>query len=105
MINDAMDAASLAPASWRLMLQDALDDFQLVLGHDQQASLFSIKPVPDADSILIFTAELELENRERKGRSIGSRLYAVYHQSAIFASYLTCLCRLTPRSPPESRVV
>ncbi|KAI1275482.1 hypothetical protein F5Y07DRAFT_409313 [Xylaria sp. FL0933] len=72
-----MNAISLAPAGSRLSLQNALDDFQLVLDHDQQASLSSIKSVPDADSILVFTAELDLANRDRKGRSIGSRLYAV----------------------------
>ncbi|KAI0803901.1 hypothetical protein GGR55DRAFT_691487 [Xylaria sp. FL0064] len=72
-----MNAVSLAPAGSRLSLQNALDDFQLVLDHDQQASLSSIKSVPDAGAILVFTAELDLANRDRKGRSIGSRLYTV----------------------------
>ncbi|KAI0975505.1 hypothetical protein F4678DRAFT_456857 [Xylaria arbuscula] len=72
-----MSATSLAPTGSRLSLQNALEDFQLILDPDQQASLSSIKSVPDVDSILVFTAQLDLANRHRKGRSIGSRLYTV----------------------------
>jgi hypothetical protein len=73
----AMNVASLAPISSGSSLQNALDDFHLILNRDQQSALSSIKSVPDADSILIFTAQLDLANRDRKGRSIGSRLYTV----------------------------
>lgn len=72
-----MDTKSLAQANSHSLLQNALADFQLVLDSDQQSTLSSIKSVPDADSILIFTAQLDLANRNRKGRSIGSRLYTV----------------------------
>ncbi|KAI0867543.1 hypothetical protein GGS24DRAFT_495258 [Hypoxylon argillaceum] len=72
-----MDTKSLAQANSHSSLQNALADFQLVLDSDQQSTLSSIKSVPDADSILIFTAQLDLANRNRKGRSIGSRLYTV----------------------------
>lgn len=72
-----MNAASLAPAGAYSSLDDALADFRLVLDRDQQTALSSIKSVPDAESILVFTAQLDLANRNRRGQSIGSRLYTL----------------------------
>ncbi|KAI8946513.1 hypothetical protein F4801DRAFT_593292 [Xylaria longipes] len=60
----------LAPVSSRLSLQDALDDFS----------------VPDACSILIFTAQLGSANRGRKGQIIGSRMYTVLLSSRSFCA-------------------
>ncbi|GAW26453.1 hypothetical protein SAMD00023353_3200910 [Rosellinia necatrix] len=72
-----MDAESSNLANPRSPLEDAIADFQLVLDHDQRTKLSGLNTVPDADSILVFTAQLDLANRNRRGKSIGSRLYTV----------------------------
>ncbi|KAJ6016755.1 hypothetical protein N7451_000134 [Penicillium sp. IBT 35674x] len=61
---------------WR-SLQDSIHDFTNILPADRRYQLESIKVVPSDESVLIFTAQLDHQNRDRKGRSIASRLYAV----------------------------
>lgn len=67
-------------------LWGAILDFQRTLTDDQRRELKSIKAVPDADAVLIFTAELDSLNRNRKGRSIASRLYSVLQSVRDFSA-------------------
>ncbi|RYP70812.1 hypothetical protein DL771_005187 [Monosporascus sp. 5C6A] len=56
-------------------LQRALHEFKSILTDEQRRELHGTAAVPDADSVLIFTAQLD--NKNRKGRSVGSRLHTV----------------------------
>ena len=60
-------------------LSSALQSFQSVLSDEQRRELQAIQTVPDADAVLIFTAQLDAQNARRKdgrkGRSIATRLY------------------------------
>ncbi|SPO05181.1 uncharacterized protein DNG_07867 [Cephalotrichum gorgonifer] len=52
----------------------ALREFQTVLTVDQRRQLQEIKTVPDTDTVLVFTAQLDAQNAKRKGRSVATRL-------------------------------
>lgn len=67
-------------------LRDSIFDFQKVLTNDQQRELQGIKIVPDAIAVLVFTAELDSLNRNRKGRSIASRLHSVLQSVRDFSA-------------------
>ncbi|RYP28744.1 hypothetical protein DL767_007087 [Monosporascus sp. MG133] len=56
-------------------LQRALHEFKSTLTDEQRRELHGTTAVPDADSVLIFTAQLD--NKNRKGRSVASRLHTV----------------------------
>ncbi|RYP49170.1 hypothetical protein DL768_005048 [Monosporascus sp. mg162] len=56
-------------------LQGALHEFKSVLADEQRRELDEKAAVPDADGVLIFTAQLD--NKNRKGRSVASRLHSV----------------------------
>ncbi|RYO85137.1 hypothetical protein DL766_007352 [Monosporascus sp. MC13-8B] len=56
-------------------LQHALHEFRSILTDEERRELHKTTAVPNADSVLIFTAQLENENR--KGRSVASRLPTV----------------------------
>ncbi|KAI1809285.1 hypothetical protein GGS20DRAFT_580822 [Poronia punctata] len=57
------------------VLQAALDEFHSTLTTDDLAELHKIKNVPDTDAVMVFTAQLDMRNATRKGRSFSSRLY------------------------------
>lgn len=63
-------------AIWR-SLRDSIHDFTDILTADRRYELQNIKSVPGDDAVLIFTAQLDHQNRDRKGRSIASRLYSI----------------------------
>ncbi|KAK0762851.1 hypothetical protein N5P37_004373, partial [Trichoderma harzianum] len=67
-------------------LRDSIFNFQRVLTDDQQHELQSIKVVPDAIAVLVFTAELDSLNRNRKGCSIASRLHSVLQSVRDFSA-------------------
>lgn len=66
-----------AQVNIRQSLHDAIRAFAGVLTANRRNELHNIKAVPDDDAVLIFTAQLDHQNRDRKGRSIASRLYSV----------------------------
>ncbi|KAI0107738.1 hypothetical protein GGR51DRAFT_514909 [Nemania sp. FL0031] len=78
-----MMAASLPTSSTRgptiaeRALEGAINEFQSVLTADELRELHNIKSVPNADAVLVFTAQLDIRNRQRTGPSIASRLYNV----------------------------
>lgn len=67
-------------------LQEALIDFQSVLSDNQRQELRRKTTLPDADAVLIFTAELDASYKKTKGRSIGSNLYTVLQSVRDFST-------------------
>jgi ATP phosphoribosyltransferase len=76
-------AVPTTPAKY---LEDAVADFQSILTTDQRTRLREIKIVPDADAVLMFTAQLDYSSRSRKGRSIASRLHSVLQSVREFSA-------------------
>ncbi|KAH6621545.1 hypothetical protein B0J18DRAFT_229731 [Chaetomium sp. MPI-SDFR-AT-0129] len=75
---------SLSPAK---QLNEAVDDFQRILTEDQRTELKNIKSIPDADAVLVFTAQLDLSQR-RRGRSIATRLHSVLQSVREFSAVI-----------------
>ncbi|ORY61554.1 uncharacterized protein BCR38DRAFT_324587, partial [Pseudomassariella vexata] len=69
-------------------LQGAIKEFQAILTDKQRRELRKTTAIPDADSILIFTAQLDSTNRNRKGPSIASRLHSVLQSVRDFCSVI-----------------
>lgn len=67
-------------------LNVALKDFQNILTEDQRIKLGKIGIVQGADTVMIFTAQLDRENQLRKGRGIASRLYSVLQSVQAFSA-------------------
>ncbi|RYP93380.1 hypothetical protein DL770_000423 [Monosporascus sp. CRB-9-2] len=65
-------------------LQRALHQFKSILTDEQRRELHGTTAVPDADSVLVFTAQLD--NKNRKGRSVASRLHTVLLSVQSFCS-------------------
>ena len=72
-------------------LRDAILDFQTILTPEQRCELRNARNVPDADAVLIFTAELDLLNRNRKGLSVASRLYSLLQSVRDFSAVVETL--------------
>jgi len=77
-------------------LRAALRDFQSILTKDDLGQLHKIKAIPDTDAVLVFTAELDMRNRTRKGRSISSRLYSVLQSVRDFCSVVDAFVSAHP---------
>ncbi|KAH9231410.1 hypothetical protein K456DRAFT_1739761 [Colletotrichum gloeosporioides 23] len=58
-------------------LQDAVDEFQKVLTDDQRSDLQRLKTIPDADAVLVFTAQLDRSTTQRNCPNKGTRLISV----------------------------
>ncbi|GAW23347.1 hypothetical protein ANO14919_129030 [Xylariales sp. No.14919] len=58
-------------------LRGVIDEFRGILDEEQRRELDALKPVPDTDAILVFTAKLDGINRSRRGRSVASRLHTI----------------------------
>ncbi|KAI1358385.1 hypothetical protein F5Y08DRAFT_321942 [Xylaria arbuscula] len=78
-------------------LQTALTQFRSALTQDQQIDLLSSNAVPDAESILGFTAGLDAENRRRKGHSVGSRVYTVLRSVRDFCDVIGTFVSSNPQ--------
>ncbi|KAJ3566121.1 hypothetical protein NPX13_g7256 [Xylaria arbuscula] len=78
-------------------LQTALAQFRSALTQDQQVDLLSSNTVPDAESILAFTAGLDAENRRRKGHSVGSRVYTVLRSVRDFCDVIGIFVSSNPQ--------
>ncbi|KAJ5287318.1 hypothetical protein N7478_003004 [Penicillium angulare] len=62
--------AAVRNGQWQ-PLQDSISHFQRGLSGPQFQELRSTRAVPNVDSVPIFTAQLDYNNRNRKGTSIG----------------------------------
>lgn len=58
-------------------LPDAIRGFKSILTKAERDELEKMRLVPDADAILVFTAELDACNRNRRGSSYASRLHTI----------------------------
>lgn len=81
-----VSSSSLATTRQRDVLRDAVSDFQGVLNDEERRELMGMKAIPDADSIMVFTAELDSTHRTRTGPSFASRLHTVLSSVGVFCS-------------------
>jgi len=88
-------ATAPPPAPGR-QLTEAVDDFQRVLTIDQRTALYQLKSVPDADAVLVFTAELDYSCQDRKGRSIATRLHTVLQSMREFSAVIDTFISSNP---------
>ncbi|TFB02951.1 Ankyrin repeat domain-containing protein 50 [Trichoderma ghanense] len=73
------------------VLQDAILEFQTILTPEQRCELRKARNVPDVDAVLIFTAELDLLNRNRNGISVASRLLSLLQSVRDFSAVVETL--------------
>ncbi|KAF5572883.1 NACHT domain-containing protein [Fusarium pseudocircinatum] len=78
------------------ILQNAIDSFRTVLTPEQLAEFDCIRSVPDTDAVLVFTAELDLQRQNHKGKSIASRLYPVLQAVHNFTSIIDTFVSSNP---------
>ncbi|MBE3046758.1 hypothetical protein IMZ48_30360 [Candidatus Bathyarchaeota archaeon] len=78
-------------------LDDALKSFQGILTVDQRRQLKDIQSVPDADAVLVFTAQLDAQNAKRKGRSIATRLYTFLQCARDFSAVVDTFVQSNPQ--------
>ncbi|KAG7291980.1 hypothetical protein NEMBOFW57_002009 [Staphylotrichum longicolle] len=76
-------------------LNEAVADFQGALTEEQRSALRQIKDIPDADAVLVFTAQLD-SNRQRRGRSIGTRLHSVLQSVREFSAVIDTFVSSNP---------
>lgn len=81
-------------------LQDAISEFQNSLTANQRRELQRTTAIPDADAVLIFTAQLDSLNRNRKGRSIASRLHRVLQSVRDFSAVVESFALTHQRTGP-----
>ncbi|KAK6857119.1 ankyrin repeat-containing domain protein [Apiospora arundinis] len=78
------ESSSLVLTKSRDSLTDAIDEFQATLRDEERHQLRQMGTVPDADSIMVFTAELDSIQRQRTGPSYASRLHTVLSSVGVF---------------------
>ena len=76
-------AASSGPPE---SLETAIKEFQSILTEGQRRKLANIGTVRDAETVIIFTAQLDRENQLKRGRGIASRLYTVLQSVQAFST-------------------
>lgn len=76
-------------------LNEAVDDFQRILTDDQRTALKNIKSIPDADAVLVFTAQLD-STQQRRGRSIATRLHSVLESVREFSAVIDTFVSSNP---------
>ncbi|KAK8023696.1 Vegetative incompatibility protein HET-E-1 [Apiospora rasikravindrae] len=81
-------SSSLVPSAPRDVLLDAVIDFQAALSDEERQELRKMRTIPDADSILVFTAELDSTHRTRRGPSYASRLHTVLSSVGVFCGVI-----------------
>ena len=75
-----------ASAGPQKALKDAIDDFHSILTDKERNRLLQIGAVRDAETVMIFTAQLDRENQLRKGRGVANRLISVLHSVHAFST-------------------
>ncbi|KFA56343.1 hypothetical protein S40293_11469 [Stachybotrys chartarum IBT 40293] len=67
-------------------LEDAVDGFHSILTREQRDRLGRIGAIRDAETVMIFIAQLDRENQLRKGRGVASRLISVLQSVQAFST-------------------
>lgn len=93
--SDPEDAARNPPKA----LKAAIDDFHCILTDEQRSKLSHIGAVRDAETVMIFTAQLDRENQLRKGRSVATRLISVLRSVQAFSTVVDTFVQSNPRIP------
>lgn len=75
-----------ASADPQKALKNAVDDFDSILTNNERNRLRQIGAVRDAETVMIFTAQLDRENQLRKGRGVANRLISVLHSVHAFST-------------------
>ena len=88
--------SSGVPLSPAKQLNEAVDDFQRILTEDQRTELKNIKSIPDADAVLVFTAQLDSSQHNRRGRSIATRLHSVLQSVREFSTIIDTFVSSNP---------
>lgn len=79
-------SAAATPAGPQKALEDAIDGFYGILTKEQSSRLVPLGAVRDAETVMIFTAQLDRENQLKKGRGVASRLISVLRSVEAFSS-------------------
>ncbi len=79
-------ASHVASTDPQAGLQFAVRDFQNMLTEEQRRKLGKIGVAREAETVMIFTAQLDRENQLKKGRGVASRLYTVLQSVQSFAA-------------------
>ncbi|KAK6839420.1 hypothetical protein PG987_005286 [Apiospora arundinis] len=79
-------SSSLASTKPRNPLMDAVDDFQTALTDEERHELKRMRPNADADSIMVFAAELDSLSRKRNGPAYASRLHTILSSTGLFCN-------------------
>jgi hypothetical protein len=87
--------SSGVPLSPAKLLNDAIDDFKRILTEDQRTTLQNIQAIPDADAVLVFTAQLD-SSQHRRGRSIATRLHPVLQSVREFSAVIDTFVSSNP---------
>lgn len=74
----------------------AIYEFRSFLTDEQRYKLDGINAVPDADTILVFTAELDAANRQRRGPSVATRLHPLLASVRDFSSVIDTFVSSNP---------
>jgi hypothetical protein len=82
----AASSSALGPTATQQSLEDAVSNFQRALSNKERRELQKMSAIPNADAILVFTAELDAANRTRKGESFASRLHSVLSSMGSFCN-------------------
>ncbi|KAK8074170.1 hypothetical protein PG994_005069 [Apiospora phragmitis] len=80
----SVSSSSLATTKQHDVLLDAIRDFQVVLSFEERRELIKMRTVPDADSIMAFTAELDSTHRTRRRPSCAIHLHAFLSSVGLF---------------------
>lgn len=88
----ATSSSALVPSGQSLNLLDAISGFKGVLDDAERGELKKMRNVPDADAILVFTAELDASHRNRRGPSYASRLHSILSSVGSYCGIIeTCV--------------
>jgi hypothetical protein len=79
-------SAATTPVGPQKALEDAVDGFHGILTKEQRGRLVRLGAVRDAETVMIFTAQLDRENQLKKGRGVASRLISVLRSVQAFSS-------------------
>ncbi|KAH8205298.1 hypothetical protein TruAng_000545 [Truncatella angustata] len=78
------------------ILQDAIADFKGVLTDDWLQKFRDVQAVPNADAVLVFTAQLDSVNRSRRGQSYASRVHSFLSSVRSFCGVVDTFASVKP---------
>ncbi|EEY23650.1 predicted protein [Verticillium alfalfae VaMs.102] len=82
----AASSSTATPPGVRTSLEYAVKDFQSILTDQQRSKLNQIGTIRDAETVITFTAQLDMANQLRKGRGVASRLHPVLESVQAFST-------------------